>query len=96
MNKLRQTTGGTSSYFLADHLGTTRNLSDSARSCYFQHSVQFIRERDSRTTTTRYTHTGREIDQENGLMYYRARWYESTQEGSRLCAKTNGQLISGD
>jgi RHS repeat-associated protein len=75
-NKLRQTVGGSATYFLADHMHTTRALSDSSGSLAFSLSYDSFGNLASGPASTRYTYTGRELDADNGLMFYRARWYQ--------------------
>ena len=78
-NKLRQTTSGTASYFISDHLGSTRALADgngNIASSLGYHSFGNV---TSGSASTRHTYTGREIDFESGLMYYRSRSYDATQ-----------------
>ena len=76
--KLRQTSSGASSYFLSDHLQTTRALTDASG------AVTSVLGFDSfgnviGSSPTRYTYTGRELDPDTGLFYYRARFYDSQQ-----------------
>jgi RHS repeat-associated protein len=74
--KLRLTTAGGPLYFVSDHLASMVALSNSAgvpieRSRYEPYG-EF-----SGSELTRYGFTGRERDSVTGLMYYRARWYDS-------------------
>jgi len=78
-NKLRQTVGGFASYFLADHLRTMRALSDSSGSLSSTLIYDSFGNLASGPASTRYTYTGRELDADSGLIYYRARWYEPQQ-----------------
>ena len=78
-NKLRLTISGTASYFLADHLGTTRSLTDASGNVTSSLGYDSFGNVMSGLASTRYTYTGREIDSDSGLMYYRARWYDSRQ-----------------
>ncbi len=78
-NKLRQTTGGTVSYFVADHLGTTRSLADASGNVSAALGYDSFGKVTTGSASTRYQFTGREIDSDAGLMYYRARWYDSAQ-----------------
>ena len=78
-NKLRQTTGATASYFATDHLGTTRVLTGASGSVISSLAYDSLGNVASGQATTRYTYTGREIDPETGLMYYRARVYDAPQ-----------------
>jgi len=78
-NKLRQTVSGTGSYFFADHLATTRGLTDTNGNASSGLTHDSFGNLTSGSTTTRYTYTGREIDTDTGLMYYRSRWYDPVQ-----------------
>lgn len=78
-NKLRQTAGGTVFYFVADHLGTLRALADTSGSIVSDLSYDSYGNVISGSAPSRYTYTGREIDADSGLMYYRARWYDPQQ-----------------
>jgi len=75
-NKLQQTAGGIASYFVTDHLGTTRALTDASGNVTSSLSYDSFGNVISGSTSTRYTYTGRETDFDTGLMYYRARWYD--------------------
>ncbi len=72
---LRQTTGAGSSYFLTDHLGSTAGLTD-ANGNVSEQQVYDSFGQTAGSTRTRYGYTGRERDPDNGLLYYRARWYD--------------------
>jgi RHS repeat-associated protein len=76
-NKLRQVVSGTASYFLSDHLGSTRALADASGSV----TSTLTYDSFGMTTSppTRYTFTGREQDADVDLIYYRARWYDPAQ-----------------
>lgn len=78
-NKLRETVAGTPSYFLTDHLGTSRALTDTSGSVTASLAYDAYGNMTGGSASTRYTYTGREADLEIGLMYYRARWYNSQQ-----------------
>lgn len=78
-NKLRQTTSGTTSYFVTDHLGTTRGLTDAGGNLAASIGYDSYGNITSGSSPTRYTYTGREIDFDTGLTYYRARWYDPQQ-----------------
>ncbi len=78
-NKLRQTSRGAVCYFGADHLGTTRTLVDASGNVTSSLSYDSFGNVTSGSASTRYTYTGREIDSDIGLMYYRARWYDPQQ-----------------
>ncbi|MGH9873888.1 MAG: RHS repeat-associated core domain-containing protein [Pyrinomonadaceae bacterium] len=75
-NKLRQTTGGTSSSFVVDHLGTTRGLADSGGNIVSSTGYDSYGNVTSGSIPSRFTFTGREVDGDAALMYYRARWYD--------------------
>jgi RHS repeat-associated protein len=77
--KLRNTISGTASYFLTDHLGTTRAVADTSGSLSSNLAYDSFGNVISGSASTRYTYTGREIDSDVGLMYYRARWYDPQQ-----------------
>jgi RHS repeat-associated protein len=77
--KLRQTTGGSTSYFLADHLGSTRGLTDATGNVTSSLTYDSFGTVVGGSGSTRYTYTGRELDEETGLIYYRARWYDPQQ-----------------
>jgi RHS repeat-associated protein len=78
-NKLRQIAGGTVSYFVTDHLGTTRAFADASGNATSSVSYDSFGNVTSGSTPTRYTFTGREVDSDTGLMFYRARWYDPAQ-----------------
>jgi RHS repeat-associated protein len=74
-DKLKQTAGSSTSYFLTDHLGSTVGLADQAGSITSQTSYDSFGNASS-ALPTRYGYTGREYDEYTGLMYYRARFYD--------------------
>jgi RHS repeat-associated protein len=74
-DKLKQTTGTTTSYFLTDHLGSTVGLVDQAGSITSQTAYDSFGNASTQLPT-RYGYTGRELDEYTGLMYYRARFYD--------------------
>jgi RHS repeat-associated protein len=74
-NKLKQTTGSTTSYFLTDHLGSTVGLVDQSGSITSQTAYDSFGNATSQLPT-RYGYTGREADEYTGLYYYRARFYD--------------------
>ena len=78
-NKLRQTVGVTASYFVTDHLGTTRAFTDSSGNVSSSLTYDSYGNVTSGSGGTRYTFTGRESDSDTGLMFYRARWYDPQQ-----------------
>lgn len=75
-NHLRQTSAATGmSYFLADHLGSTSGLADSAGNLAEQISYDSFGN-GAGSARTRYGYAGRERDADTGLYYYRARFYD--------------------
>lgn len=76
-NKLRQSVSGTASYFLGDHLGSTRALADASGNV--SSSLTYDSFGATTSAATRYTFTGREQDDDVGLIYFRARWYDPAQ-----------------
>ncbi|WP_353928958.1 Ig-like domain-containing protein [Okeanomitos corallinicola TIOX110] len=77
---LAQESGGNVVWHLTDHLGTVRDLVNNS-GAVVNHFVydsfgQVISESNS-AIDTRYLFTGREFDQEIGLYYYRARYYDA-------------------
>ena len=71
--------GGLSFYYHADGLGSIVDLTDSIGNIvqsYVYDSFGNI-EQQVGSTTNPYTFTGRELDNESGLYYYRARYYDS-------------------
>jgi RHS repeat-associated protein len=78
-NKLRHSIGGAPSYFVPDHLGTTRALSDASGNLAGSFGYESFGNLTSGSASTRYSFTGREADSETGLLYYRARWYDPQQ-----------------
>ncbi|TAE58470.1 MAG: hypothetical protein EAZ76_02010 [Nostocales cyanobacterium] len=76
---LAQESGGNVEWHLTDHLGTVRDLVNNS-GAVVNHVVydsfgQVISESNP-AVDTRYLFTGREFDQEIGLYYYRARYYD--------------------
>jgi RHS repeat-associated protein len=74
-NKLRQITGASASYFIADHLGSTRALADATGSITSSIAYDSFGNVAAGSVPTRYTYTGREFDSDTGQMHYRAREY---------------------
>lgn len=74
-NKLKMTSGGIASYFTQDHLGSTTALTDSNGTVISSATYDGFG-RQTGTLATRFGYTGRELDPDTGLMYYRARWYD--------------------
>lgn len=75
-DKLRTTTGTTALYFLSDHLGTTRTLVDASGISVSALSYDSFGNLLSGSATSRYTYTGRELDSDSSLLFYRMRWYD--------------------
>lgn len=74
-NKLRQSVGVAALYFVQDHLGSTRALTDGNGNVVEQQQYDSFGNSPG-SNLTRYGYTGRERDPDTGLSYYRARWYE--------------------
>ena len=74
-HKLRQTVAASASYFIADHLGSTRALADSTGSITSSIAYDSFGNVSAGSVPTRYTYTGREFDPDTGQMFYRAREY---------------------
>ncbi len=62
--------------FNADHLGSTAALSDAAGNVVEQESYDSFGN-SAGSARTRYGYTGRERDPDTGMLYYRARFYDS-------------------
>lgn len=75
-NKLRQTVGGTASYFIKDHIETTRALANASGDIAFSLNYDVFGNVTGGSAPTRYTFTGREQDGETNTMHYRARSYD--------------------
>lgn len=69
---------GTTHYFLTDHQGSTRGLTDANGTATASYSYDTFGNGFS-SSLTRFGYTGREHDGETGLLYYRARWYDPGQ-----------------
>ena len=68
-------------WLLTDHLGTTRDLVDASGGLVNHIKYDSFGNVVSQTNanqSTRYLYTGRELETETGLYYYRARFYDST------------------
>jgi RHS repeat-associated protein len=75
--KLRQVSSATNGplYFLQDHLSSTVALTD--RTGGVAESEQYAAYGGGKgSNLTRYLYTGRELDQQTGLYFYRARYYD--------------------
>jgi RHS repeat-associated protein len=77
-DKLRQTNGVSTAYYLQDHLGSTIALTDASGNVAERQSYEPFGA-SSGSSLTRYGYTGRDLDSTTGLMYYRARWYDPQQ-----------------
>lgn len=75
-NKLKMVSGSTASYFLQDHLGSTTALTNSSGAVVSSATYDGYG-RQSGAIGTHYGYTGRELDPDTGLMFYRARWYDT-------------------
>jgi RHS repeat-associated protein len=75
-NKLRQANGTNVQYFLTDNLGSTNALTDASGAIQSQTNYDAFGNQTG-VIGTRYGFTGRERDEQTGLMFYRARWYSS-------------------
>lgn len=75
-DKLRATTGSNTSYFLADHLGSTNGLTDGSGAVTSTSSYDSFGNPANTAFPTRYQFTGREFDNFTGLQFSRARWYD--------------------
>ena len=73
------TKGGSMFFYHQDGLGTVTDLTDSAGATGKSYSYDAYGTIVEQTGTVDqpYTYTGRELDQETGLYYYRARYYDS-------------------
>jgi RHS repeat-associated protein len=72
-------TGGTAGWYLTDWQGSVRNITDSSSN--LQDTISYdgfgnVSESNS-TAGDRYKYTGREFDNETGLQYNRARYYDA-------------------
>jgi len=77
-NKLRQAGGNGSLYFLQDLLGSTAALTNVAGGVVERAQYEAFG-KTAGSSFTRYGFTGRELENSTGLMFYRARWYDSNQ-----------------
>ena len=73
--KLSRRAGGATHYFAADHLGSTRALTDDSGAVVERQDYDSFGD-GAGSAVTRYGYTGRELDADTGLLYYRARWYD--------------------
>jgi RHS repeat-associated protein len=77
--KLRQGNISGGLYFLRDHLGSTVLLTNSSGGTVERLQYEAFGS-SSGSSLTRYQYTGRERDVITGLTYYRARWYDHSQD----------------
>jgi RHS repeat-associated protein len=77
---LAVTKGGATFFYHQDGLGTVTDLTDSAGATAKSYSYDAYGTIVDQTGTVEqpYTYTGRELDTETGLYYYRVRYYDST------------------
>ena len=76
---LRQSSAATGPlYSLQDHLGSIAALTDTGGNVVERMQYQPFGG-STGSTLTRFGYTGRELDSATGLLYYRARWYDSEQ-----------------
>lgn len=71
---------GSIQWHLTDHLGTVRDLIDNTGAVASHIVYDSFGNIESQTNTSagsRYLFTGRELDEESGLYYYRARYYDA-------------------
>ena len=93
-NKIRQTISGAQAYFLTGHLGTTHAFADANGSISSNLDYDSFGNVVSGSASTRYTYTGREVDSDIDLTYYRARWYDQRQ--GRFISEDPIGLAGGD
>ncbi len=74
-DKLKLSNGGTASYFLGDHLGSTLGLANSSASVTSSNSYDSFGN-STGNLVSRYQFTGREFDNFSGLQFSRARFYD--------------------
>jgi len=75
-SKLKQNFGGSASYFLQDHLGSTVKMTNSSGSVTESNSYDSFGKPTNPYFSTRYQFTGREYESFSGLQYSRARFYD--------------------
>ena len=93
-NKLKYVTGGTSKYFLQDHLGSTAGIVDSGGSVTDSNSYDSFGNASNGSFTSRYQFTGRENDPLTGLQFNRARFYD--QNLGRFTSEDPIGFLGGD
>lgn len=72
--------GANSYYYTADALGSINTIYDSSQSAVNTYKYDSFGNITNQTgsLTNRYTYTGRELDKDTGIYYYRARYYDSS------------------
>ena len=75
-DKLRQAVSGANTYNLTDHLSTTRAVADANGSLSATLNYDSFGNVISGSPPNSYTFTGRELDPDTDLIYYRARFYD--------------------
>ena len=75
-NKLRQTNASATTYFVADHLGSTNGLTNSSGALTASNAYDSFGNPTNSTFPGRYQFTGREFDSTTGQQYSRARFYD--------------------
>jgi len=75
-NKLRQTNGSATTYFVADHLGSTNGLTNTSGTLTASNNYDSFGNPTNLSFPSRYQFTGREYDSSSGLQYSRARFYD--------------------
>src|SRR5206468_4002394 len=77
----RTSSGGTAAWYLPDHLGSIRDITDDSTGGVLDHIDYdaFGQATETRSGNgDRYKWTGRELDSETNLQYNRARYYDSS------------------
>ncbi|HYG83051.1 MAG TPA: RHS repeat-associated core domain-containing protein, partial [Pyrinomonadaceae bacterium] len=82
-DKLRQMGNAGTYYFVQDHLGSTRALTDGGGDVV--ENVSYDSFGNGASTLTRYGYTGREWDADAALYYYRSRFYDP--QGGRFISE---------
>ncbi len=85
-NKLKYVTGGTSKYFLQNHLGSSVGIANSSGSVTDSDGYDSFGNSTNSSFSSRYQFTGREPDSLTGLQFSRARFYDPQ----------NGRFVSED
>ena len=93
-NKLRQNLSALSLYLLSDRLNTTRVTTDATGTAVHSATHETFGSVVTSTAPTRYSYTGRELDSESVLFYYRARWYDAKQ--GRFISEDPIGFLGGD